>query len=78
MAKLLQQGITVALSAGDADYDSNWIGGEAVAKLVAAPGFENAGYANLTTSDGRVHGQVKQAGGFSFTRIYEAGHEVPF
>jgi hypothetical protein len=25
-----------------------------------------------------VHGQVKQSGLFSFLRIYESGHEVPF
>jgi hypothetical protein len=32
---------------------------------------------NVSTSDGIVHGQVKQSGKFSFTRIYESGHEVP-
>jgi hypothetical protein len=37
-----------------------------------------SGYTNITTSDGIVHGQVKQAGKFSFIRIYESGHEVPF
>jgi len=36
------------------------------------------GYTNITTSDGIVHGQVKQAGKFAFLRIYESGHEVPF
>jgi hypothetical protein len=33
---------------------------------------------NITTSDEIVHGQVKQSGLFSFVRIYESGHEVPF
>lgn len=75
---LLERNITVTLYAGDADFDCNWIGGEAVAEAVMAPGFNEAGYTNLQTNDGIVHGQVKQAGKFSFTRIYESGHMVPF
>lgn len=75
---LLEQGVTVMLYAGDADYNCNWLGGEAVAYEIGAEGFSCAGYTNLSTSDGIVHGQVKQAGAFSFVRIYESGHEVPF
>ncbi len=45
---------------------------------INAPGFKDAGYVNLTTSDGVVHGQVRQSASFSFVRIYESGHEVPF
>ena len=45
---------------------------------VNQPHFDKAGYINITTSDGVVHGQVKQSGAFSFVRIYESGHEVPF
>jgi carboxypeptidase D len=33
---------------------------------------------NVTTSDGIVHGEVRQAGNFSFARVYYAGHEAPF
>ncbi|KAF8848753.1 alpha/beta-hydrolase [Acephala macrosclerotiorum] len=76
--ELVSQGITVMLYAGDADYNCNWLGGQVVAHEIEAPGFECAGYVNLTTSDDVVHGQVKQAGKFSFVRIYESGHEVPF
>ncbi|KAI1092402.1 carboxypeptidase S1 [Rostrohypoxylon terebratum] len=75
---LLSKGITVAIYAGDADYNCNWLGGEAVAEEIAAPGFSKAGYVDIVTSDNITHGQVKQAGKFSFTRIYESGHEVPF
>jgi hypothetical protein len=46
--------------------------------MISAPGYDTAGFTNISTSDGIVHGQVKQAGLFSFLRIYEAGHEVPF
>ncbi|KAI1781398.1 alpha/beta-hydrolase [Hypoxylon cercidicola] len=75
---LLSRDVTVAVYAGDADYNCNWLGGEASMEEVADPGFARAGYADLVTSDGVTHGQVKQAGKFSFTRIYESGHEVPF
>ncbi|KAK3937819.1 Alpha/Beta hydrolase protein [Diplogelasinospora grovesii] len=78
LRSLVNDGITVALYAGDADYNCNWLGGQAVANEVAVKGWEGAGYVNMSTSDGVAHGQVKQAGKFSFTRIYESGHEVPF
>lgn len=75
---LLSKGVTVAVYAGDADYNCNWLGNEASMERVNAPGFDEAGYVDLVTSDNVTHGQVKQAGKFSFTRIYESGHEVPF
>ncbi|KAI1496888.1 Alpha/Beta hydrolase protein [Biscogniauxia marginata] len=75
---LLARNVTLALYAGDADYNCNWLGNEVVADSVGAPGFDDAGYVDVVTSDGVVHGQVKQSGKFSFTRIYESGHEVPF
>ena len=80
VSKLLAHNISVMLYTGDADYICNWLGTQAVSLQIAAPGFSAAGYTNLTTSDspGRVHGQVKQAASFSYVRIYESGHEVPF
>lgn len=60
---------------------SNWFGGEAFASTLSnIPAWTNgtAGFVNISTSDGQVHGVVKQAGSFSFVRIYESGHEVPF
>lgn len=52
-------------------FPYNRLGGEVIANEINAPGFDKAGYQNLTTSDGIVHGQVKQSGAFSFVRIYE-------
>ena len=78
MLKLLEQGVTVMMYTGDADYNCNWLGGEVVSNEVGQPGFATAGYVNISTSDDIVHGQVKQSGAFSFARIYESGHEVPF
>lgn len=60
------------------DYNCNWLGGQVVADEIAAPGYDTAGFVNISTSDNIVHGQVKQSGLFSFLRIYESGHEVPF
>ncbi|KAK6218190.1 holocytochrome c synthase [Pestalotiopsis sp. IQ-011] len=76
--KLLDAGIQVIMYYGDADFNCNWLGGQAVAKEIDAPGFTDAGFVNITTSDGIVHGQVKQSDLYSFVRIYESGHEVPF
>lgn len=70
--------VVMTLLTRGSDYVCNWIGGEVVADMIGAPGYDTAGYVNITTSDGIVHGQVKQAELFSFVRIYEAGHEVPF
>lgn len=39
--------------------------------------FRSAGYAPFVV-DGVEYGEVRQYGNFSFLRIYEAGHEVPF
>ncbi|KAK0099451.1 hypothetical protein ONS95_004661 [Cadophora gregata] len=79
MRDLLQQGITVALFTGDADYDSNMIGAQAVAANVGAAGWGDAGFVNLSAnSDGQIPGQTKQADGFSFTRLYFAGHASVF
>jgi hypothetical protein len=49
-----------------------------VADMINATGYSEAGFTNISTSDNIVHGQVKQSGLFSFVRIYESGHEVPF
>ncbi|KAJ5732427.1 Peptidase S10 serine carboxypeptidase [Penicillium malachiteum] len=75
---LLESGVQVVMYFGDADYNCNWLGGQVVAKEINAAGFEKAGFVNLTTSDGIVHGQVRQSDLYTFIRIYESGHEVPF
>ncbi|TID25184.1 serine carboxypeptidase [Venturia nashicola] len=78
MKKILDANLTLMLYAGDADMDCNWLGVEAVSHQLGVPGYEQAGYTDNISSDHVVHGQVKQAGKFSFSRIYESGHEVPF
>ncbi|KAL9624548.1 MAG: hypothetical protein Q9160_001212 [Pyrenula sp. 1 TL-2023] len=78
LSTLVASGVNVILYVGDADYICNWVGVEAFANLVSAPGYADAGYTDISSSDGRVHGQVKQSNNFAFVRTYEAGHEVPF
>lgn len=78
LKKLLEAGVQVVMYFGDADFNCNWLGGQVIAKEINAPGYEKAGFVNITTSDGIVHGQVRQSDLYSFVRIYESGHEVPF
>ncbi|KAJ5085359.1 hypothetical protein N7532_010130, partial [Penicillium argentinense] len=75
---LLKAGVQVVMYFGDADYNCNWLGGQVIAEEIDAPGYNKAGFVNITTSDGVVHGQVRQSDLYSFVRIYESGHEVPF
>ena len=56
----------------------NWLGGEAVYDSIRVPGLSTPGYVNISTSDLIVHGQAKQSGTFTFARIYDSGHEVPY
>ncbi|KAI1742621.1 Alpha/Beta hydrolase protein [Xylaria scruposa] len=73
-------GVRVAMIYGDADYICNWFGGEAVSKALNyshTAEFNAAGYAPFVV-DGTEYGESKQYGNFSFTRIYESGHEIPY
>ena len=77
---MLDYGVRVALLYGDADYICNWFGGEAVSLAVNhtdKAAFRAAGYTPFLI-DGVEYGAVREYGNFSFTRIYEAGHEVPY
>lgn len=77
---ILASGVRVAMLYGDADYICNWLGGEAVSKAVNhthKADFLAAGYEPMVYG-GMEYGEVRERGNFSFTRIYEAGHEVPF
>jgi carboxypeptidase D len=83
MRDLLAANVTLILYWGDADYVCNWLAGTVTADELSqtspqAAGYSSAGFANISTSDGEVHGQVRQSGKFAYVRIYESGHEVPF
>lgn len=74
----------MALIYGDRDYICNWLGGEAVSLAVAqstagnySTMFPAAGYAPIITNSTYIGGVVRQYGNLSFSRIYDAGHQVP-
>lgn len=80
LACLLESGIKVTLVYGDRDYACNWYGGELLSLAIPyanATSFANAGYADVVVNDTYIGGQVRQYGNLSFTRVYQAGHEVP-
>jgi hypothetical protein len=79
MAYLLDNGIKVALMYGDRDFACNWYGGEQVSLAIPHSeqgAFKAAGYTPLMTNASYSGGQVRQHGNLSFSRVYEAGHEV--
>ena len=77
---ILANGVRVALYYGDADYICNWFGGQAISlalNYTHSAEFAAAGYAPFVVN-GTEYGEVRQYGNFSFLRMYESGHEVPF
>lgn len=76
----MQSGITVLLWAGDADWICNWKGGIAAAEDVKYPGQKEFQSKHLEpyTVDGKQMGTFKGVDNFSFLRVFEAGHEVPY
>ncbi|KAK4540654.1 hypothetical protein LTR36_008985 [Oleoguttula mirabilis] len=80
LEQILDRGVRVSLYYGDADYICNWFGGQAISLAVNythSAEFAAAGYQPLTYG-GVEYGEVRQYGNFSFTRVYESGHEVPY
>lgn len=80
LGRIIDSGVVVNIYNGDADYIVNWFGSAALVEQVnhtTKAQFNAAGYVPFVV-DGVEYGETKQYGNFSFTRIYEAGHEVPF
>lgn len=80
LSNILGYGVRVALLYGDADYICNWFGGEAVSLAVnhTNKAAFNAAWYTPFLVDGVEYGEVREYGNFSFTRMYESGHEVPY
>lgn len=72
--------VRIALIYGDSDYICAWYGGEDIslqADYTGAEDFRKAGYAPLMV-DGVRYGDTREYGNFSFTRVFDAGHMVPW
>jgi hypothetical protein len=82
LASLLDSGVRVHLMYGDRDLITNWVGGERTSLRVPYSRQKEfareTGYAPLIVEEGKAAaGLTRQLGGFSFTRVFQAGHEVP-
>jgi carboxypeptidase C (cathepsin A) len=77
VGELLDKGLRILLYAGDADYIYNWYGVEAVSLEI--PWSEKTAFIKADfVVDDRLYGQVRQAGNFTFLRMWNSGHEVPY
>lgn len=80
LSDVVQAGIKVLIWTGDADYVSNWYGTLDVAHAVEWNGKDTFATKKLEpyTLNGVEKGTFKSVDNFTFMRIYEAGHNVPF
>ncbi|RKU45279.1 hypothetical protein DL546_005877 [Coniochaeta pulveracea] len=79
IAYLLSRGVKVHMMYGDRDYGCNWVGGEKSSLAVPwsrQEKFAQAGYAPFVAAED-ILGMTRQVGNYSFTRVFQAGHEVP-
>ncbi|ODV81410.1 carboxypeptidase C [Suhomyces tanzawaensis NRRL Y-17324] len=81
VAELLEKDIPVLIYAGDKDFICNWLGNHAWSDALEYSGheeFEKASLQPWYTQNKTLAGEVKNYKKFTFLRIYDAGHMVPF
>lgn len=80
VSELLEKDVPILIYAGDKDYICNWLGNEAWSRALPWTGHEE--FASKDLSPWKVGekeaGQVRNHEHFTFLRVYEAGHMVPF
>merc|ERR1712137_674127 len=78
---MLSGGIRVMVYAGDVDYICNWLGNKKWALALDwdhKTDFNSAEDKPYMLADGKTQlGRVRQANGFNFVQVYQAGHMVP-
>lgn len=82
VAQLLDLGVPVLLYAGDKDFNCNWVGNHWYLSALEWSGHRQFAHQPFVPyrplADGVAHGELRTHGGFTFLRIYDAGHLVPF
>ncbi|KAK6454107.1 carboxypeptidase Y precursor [Scheffersomyces xylosifermentans] len=81
VAELLEHDIPVLLYAGDKDFICNWLGNHYwsdALDYVEHEQFEAAPLQPWISREGRIAGEVKNYKKFTFVRVYDAGHMVPY
>ena len=75
----LNAGIKVLIYAGDQDYICNWLGNQAWTRELEWPHKADFNAAKVTpwNVDGKQAGTIQTSDGFSFLRVFDAGHMVP-
>eukprot|EP00121_Abeoforma_whisleri_P013955 Awhi_evm1s12875 len=77
---ILEEGVRVLIYAGDADFICNWMGNEAWTKKLKwsqSSEFSSEELQKWTGDGGKAKGEMRQAGPFTFLRVYDSGHMVP-
>ncbi|KAI5808499.1 Alpha/Beta hydrolase protein [Peziza echinospora] len=72
--------IPILIYAGDADFICNWLGNQAWVHALdwhGKTGFNKEKLAPYKVGEKEV-GQIKSSGNFTFLRLYQAGHMVPY
>uniref|UniRef100_A0A060T003 Carboxypeptidase n=1 Tax=Blastobotrys adeninivorans TaxID=409370 RepID=A0A060T003_BLAAD len=78
---LLENDVPVLIYAGDKDYICNWLGNYAWTHALEWEGqldFVNSPMTKWWTEEGQIGGETKGAHSFTFLRVYDAGHMVPY
>lgn len=80
VTEILESGIPILIYAGDKDYICNWLGNQDWTNKLEWSLHDEFADALLVPwyIDGKEAGRTKSAGNFTFLRVYDAGHMVPF
>lgn len=82
VAELLELNLPVLIYAGDKDYICNWLGNRGWSNELEWSGKDSFSSANTTdwysSIDGAHAGTAKSNGLFTFLRVFDAGHMVPY